>query len=375
MRIVVIGAGVVGLACARELARAGHEVLVLESAPRPGTGISSRNSEVVHAGIYYAPGSLKAVLCVEGRERLVRYAAGTGVGLRVCGKLVVAPEPSELELLDTLAANAFSCGVTDVERLDGSEVWHREPAVHGAGALWSPSTGIVDAEGFVRAMRADAERAGATISCRARVVSATSSDSGGYIVTASTPAGSEPVVADAVVNAAGLESDRIARLPLVRETPDLPAHRFVKGSYVRVRWPKSAAVAAPRCLVYPVPDEGATGLGIHLTVDLADGIRLGPDAEPVSNRHEDYAVSDGVVPHFAAAARRYLDLPEGVEMWADTAGIRPVRSDGTGSSDFYIRDEAARGCPGWVNLIAIDSPGLTAALAIGARVGAMLGGT
>jgi L-2-hydroxyglutarate oxidase LhgO len=352
MRIVVIGAGAVGLACARELA-GGGELFVLESASAPGWGVTSRNSEVVHAGLYYPPGSLKARLCVEGRERLYAYL---GDGARRCGKLVVAVDGAELPALEALYANALACGVDDVEILSGGEARRREPAVRCVAALWSPSTGILDAHALVRALRADVERAGGTIVTHATVVAA-EREASGYRLTVEIGGEPEPLECDMVVNAAGLWSDRVARM-VVEEGGELPAHHFVRGSYARLRWPRGAAVPPPSRLVYPLPNVGRPGLGIHLTVDMAGGLRLGPDAEPLPERVEDYRVDESILPRFEAAARRYLDLPEGCELTPDFAGIRPARADG--SRDFYVAEDL----PGWVNLVGIESPGLTASLAL-----------
>jgi L-2-hydroxyglutarate oxidase LhgO len=361
-RVAVVGAGAVGLAAARELASRGLEVFALEAVARPGSGVTSRNSEVIHAGLYYAPGSLKARLCVEGRDRLYDYLARRGEGVRRCGKLVVAAEPSEVAALEALAANAAECGVEEVEMLGGAEARRRQPAVRGVAALWSPLTGILDAHGLVRALRADFERAGGTLVTHAAVRGAERGESG-YRLLVEIAGERERFECDVVVNAAGLASDLVARMPFDAAPAALPSHRFVKGSYASLRWPRSAT-APPDCLVYPLPNRDLR-LGIHLRIDLAGGLGLGPDAEELPDRTEDYTVTDAILPRFEAAARRYLDLPEGAELAPDYAGIRPVRTD---SRDFYVAEDL----PGWVNLIGIDSPGLTASLALGRYVADLL---
>jgi L-2-hydroxyglutarate oxidase LhgO len=360
MRVVIIGAGAVGLATGRELAAAGHETFVLEAAAQPGTGVTSRNSEVIHAGLYYPPSSLKARLCVEGRRMVYEYLERKGEGVRRCGKLVVASDAAEIPRLEALHANAVRCGVEGLELVDAAEVRRRQPAVRAAAALWSPETGILDAHGLVRALRGDLERAGGTLVTNARVRGAERTASG-YRLDVEIGGEREPFACDAVVNAAGLAADLVARLP---GGGDPPSQRFVRGSYARLRWPRGA-VAPPSCLVYPLPNHDRPGLGIHLTIDLAGGLRLGPDAEDLEGRAEEYPVPGDVVSRFEAAARRYLDLPDGAELTPDYAGIRPVR---VGDRDFHIAEDL----PGWVNCIGIESPGLTAALAIGRYVAALI---
>jgi L-2-hydroxyglutarate oxidase LhgO len=372
VRIAVVGAGAVGLAVARELALLGHETYALERTAHPGAGVTSRNSEVVHAGLYYPPHSLKARLCVEGSRMLYDYLARAGVGHRVCGKLVVAADETEVPELEAIYRNALACGVEGLEMLDGAEVRRLEPAVRCVAGLASRATGILDSAGYVRALRRDFERAGGSLALRAEVREAERSGAG-YRLVVDVDGLAESFECDAVVNAAGLRADRVARLPLGEPPSDLPLHRYVRGSYVRVRWPAGAA-SAPRRLVYPLPNRNAPGLGIHLTVDLDGGLRLGPDAEDMDEAVEDYAVPEDAASRFEAAGRRYLDFPEGVAFTPDFAGIRPVRTDPSGSRDFYVGEERGRGLPGWVNLIGIESPGLTASLAIGRRVAAFFEG-
>lgn len=367
VRIGVIGAGAIGLACARSLQQGGHEVWTLEAAALPGTGITSRNSEVLHAGLYDPPASAKATLCVEGADLLFDYLAVRGEGVRRCGKLVVAAAPADLPRLEALHDNARACGVRGLELLEPGEVARREPLVRGSGALWSPRTGILDTAALVRALRADFESAGGTLVTHARVTAA-EAVSGRYRLVVSEQ---DALDCDGVVNAAGLQSDRVALMPGPDPADGLPSHVYHKGSYVRVHWPKSAP-PPPRCLVYPLPNLTGHGLGVHLTVDLGGGLRFGPDSERLPDRNEDYEVEDSKAETFASAARRYLALPDDAELTPDFAGIRPVRSDREGFRDFYIAEESGRGLPRWVNLIGIESPGLTACLAIARVVAGLL---
>lgn len=348
---VVIGAGVVGIAVARAAALRGESVLVLEAATRFGTETSSRNSEVIHAGIYYRPGSLKARLCVEGKARLYRYAARRGVPHRNCGKLIVATTLEEAERLGSIRANAADNGVADLEWLDPDQVRRRCPPVRCAGALWSPSTGIVDSHGLMAAMLADATNAGATFVYETRA-------SGGDVT------GPHPVVeADGVrvgcrrlVNAAGLYAQEFARGLSGLDPSSIPARHLAKGTYFTVS-------PAPRfdTLVYPVPNTAS--LGIHVTIDMAGQLRLGPDQEWVDR--VDYAVEQGRAAACEADVRRYLDLPVDARWHATYAGIRPkVQAPGTPNRDFAFSGPTEHGVPGLMNLFGMESPGLTACLAI-----------
>jgi L-2-hydroxyglutarate oxidase LhgO len=303
---------------------------------------------------------------------LYEYLARAGVEHRACGKLVVAADEAEIPALEEIARNALACGAEGLDVLDRAEARRLEPTVRCAAALWSSATGILDSSGYVRALRRDFERAGGTLVLHAAVRGAEAID-GGYRLTVAIDGQAEHFECDAVANCAGLEADLVARMPAGPDPPGLPEHRYVRGSYVRVGWP-SGDPRPPRRLVYPLPNRDAPGLGIHLTVDLAGGLRLGPDTEPLGARTEDYAVADEIVPRFAAAARRYLDLPDGVALTPDFAGIRPVRLDDSGSRDFYVVEESERGLAGWVNLIGIESPGLTASPAIGKYVADLVEG-
>jgi L-2-hydroxyglutarate oxidase LhgO len=385
--VVVIGAGVVGLACARALARAGHWVLVLEREGKYGRGTSSRSSGVIHAGIYYRPGSLKAALCLEGRERLYAYALERGVPHRRCGKLIVATSPAEIPELEALRAQASANGV-ELEEVGRGWLRRRAPGVTAVpgGGLWSPETGIVDAHGFMDALVGDAAAAGADVVCQASVVAAEAVGDGwrlgvrrgdagtrrhGDGATSAFPSTSESgatetIEAARVINAAGLYADDVARLVL----PDVDARglalEWSKGNYFAIR---TGARAPVDCLVYPCPQPERHTLGVHLTLDLDGAQRLGPDVEALAARVEDYGVDPGRAPAFLEAARRYLPHLTPDDLSPAYAGIRPARRNLAGYGDFHIAEDL----PGWVNLVGMDSPGLTAALAIG-RVVAELPG-
>ena len=361
---VVIGAGVVGLALARELALQGREVMVLEAEDRIGTGISSRNSEVIHAGIYYPAGSLKARLCVAGNRALYAYCEARGVAHRRCGKLIVAADDAQVEALRQLRTRAEANDVGDLQWLDAEEVRCLEPQLRAAAALLSPSTGIVDSHGLMRALRMDAEAAGATVVLKSRVRCGRWTPEGLEVEVGGddpiTPMTPMTLRADRVFNCAGLGAQTVAQSFEGIRPETIPPLHLAKGSYYSL----SGAAPCSR-LVYPLPAQG--GLGVHLTLDLGGQARFGPDVEWVDR--EDYDVDPRRADSFYAEIRRYWPgLPDGTLQPA-YAGIRPkLHGPGETAPDFLIQREDAHGLPGLVNLFGIESPGLTACLALAAEV-------
>lgn len=361
---VVIGAGVVGLAVGRALALAGRDVLVLEGAGAIGTGVSSRNSEVIHAGIYYPAGSLKARLCVEGKEMLYAYCAARGVAHRRLGKLIVASDEAEVPVLDEIRAKAAANGVDDMEMLSGAAARSLEPALRVAGALLSPSTGIVDSHALMLALQGDIENAGGGVVVHAPVLGGAARD-GGFVLEVG---GDEPMTlaCDVLVNAAGLSAPAVARGIEGIAADTIPTGYLCKGSYYSLqgRAPFSR-------LIYPVPEKA--GLGVHLTLDLGGQARFGPDTEWVED--EDYDVDIGRADGFYAAIRRYWPaLAEGA-LSPGYAGIRPkISAPDAANADFRIAGPAEHGLGGLVNLFGIESPGLTSSLAIGQRVADIIAG-
>jgi L-2-hydroxyglutarate oxidase LhgO len=365
---VVIGAGVVGLACARELAARGHEVIVIERHERFGIETSSRNSEVVHAGIYYPPGSLKATLCASGNRSLYAWCETHDVPHRRVGKLIVATSSDEEPKLDEILRRAEANGVRSLRTLSAAETRTLEPRVRATAALWSPDTGIVDSHAFMASLLADAGSHGCTVAWR-HTLAGVDAMAGGYRLTAQADDGAcTAVTARWVVNSAGLEADRVAAIAgFDVEACGYRLH-YARGHYFRVHPRKRHLVSH---LVYPAPVPA--GLGIHVTLDLAGGIRLGPDVEYLSARVQDYGVAEGLRETFHAAASRYLEGLEPEDLSPDLAGIRPkLQGPGEGFRDFVISEESDSGRPGWVNLIGIESPGLTCSLAIGELVGNLL---
>lgn len=373
--MVVIGAGVTGLASALALAKAGHPVTVLDAAPRAGTGVTSRNSQVLHAGLYYPTGSLKARLCVEGRRRLLAFCQAHHVPLALVGKLVVATSPDEEPQLHRLLAQGQANGVEGLELVSADVVRQLEPDVRASAALWSPGTGIVDAHALVEVLVAQGQASGVTFAFRHRVTAVTPlspalspGGEGGFRLTVEAPDGQPfDLHASAVVNAAGLHADSIAALAGI----DLDAARYrqhwVKGSYFRLTSRRL------RHLVYPVPAPHLAGLGVHVTLGLDGDTRLGPDVEELAARHEDYAVDEARAHAFAAAASRYLPGLSAAELAPDQAGLRPkLARPGEPWRDFVIEEESARGLPRLVNCLGMESPGLTACLAVGDEVAKLL---
>ena len=355
---VVVGAGLVGLATAREMARTGHDVLLIEAGDAIGMGISSRNSEVIHAGIYYPPGSLKAQLCVEGRHRLYDYCESHGVAARRLGKLIVAKDQAQVAGLETLLTCGLTNGVDDLRLLDQRQALDLEPALACVAALYSPSTGIVDSHALMLALQGDAEAAGATVAFHTPLLSARISSDGFLLELGGTAQMS--LSCRQLINAAGLQAPALARRIEGLAAQSVPPDYLCKGNYF------SLSGRAPfRHLVYPAPQ--AAGLGIHMTLDLAGQARFGPDIEWVEG--EDYQVDPARAEAFYSAIRNYWpSLPER-SLQPAYSGIRPkISAPGEPARDFLISSEAEHQVPGLVNLFGIESPGLTSCLAIATRV-------
>lgn len=364
---VVIGAGVVGLAVARELARAGRDVLIVEAAGGIGSGVSSRSSEVIHAGIYYPPGSAKARLCLRGRELLLHYCIERRVDHKLCGKLIVATEPNQLARLHALAHNAAACGAPQLQWLDAAHLRGVQPQLRAHAALWSASTGIVDSHALMFCLLADAEAAGAVLVANARVVGGRARAEGIELQVASGTSSSR-LLARSVVNSAGLDAVTVASSIEGIDRRSLPRAYRAKGHYFRLAG--HSAGAPFEHLVYPLPEPG--GLGIHLTLDLAGQLRFGPDVQWVEDL--DYAVAPERARDFAEAIRTYWPELPAERLEPAYAGIRPkISGPGEAAVDFRIDGEDRHGVAGLVNLLGIESPGLTAALAIGEQVAGALG--
>lgn len=359
---VVVGAGVVGLAVARALALSGREVIVVEAGEGIGVGISSRNSEVIHAGIYYPSGSLKAQLCVEGKQRLYAFCDEHGVSYQRLGKLIVATDDAQRVALQGLLEQGRRNGVDDLQWLDADQAGELEPELSCVAALWSPSTGIVDSHGLMLALQADAEGWGASLALHTPLLSAWCTEQGFELHMG----GAEPMTLSCreLINCAGLSAPEVASRIAGLPAQYVPEGRLCKGSYF------SFSGRAPfRHLVYPAPE--SAGLGVHMTLDLGGQARFGPDVEWVDR--VDYRVDPARAHGFYEAIRRYWPALPDNSLQPAYSGIRPkITGPGEPAADFRISGTAEHGVPGLVNLFGIESPGLTSSLAIARHVAALL---
>ena len=360
---VVIGAGVVGLAVARALALAGREVIILEAAEGIGTGTSSRNSEVIHAGIYYPKGSLMARACVEGRRLLYDYCKEHGVPHRNCGKLIVATNGQESDLLQSIKGRAEANGVEGMQLLSGNAATQLEPNLRCTAALLSPATGIVDSHSYMLALQGDAENHGAMLAVHSPVTAGRAVDGGVEL----TVGGTEPMTLRCrlVINSAGLYAPDVAAKIASMPSDKIPTAYYAKGNYFTLtgRSPFTR-------LIYPVPVPG--GLGVHITVDLGGQAKFGPDVQWIDSI--DYSVDPHRSDKFYDAVRKYWPGLEDGALQPGYAGIRPkIVPPGAAAQDFTITGPADHGVPGLIHLFGIESPGLTASLSLAEHVRALAG--
>ena len=359
MDALIVGAGVIGLAAGAALARRGAFVIVAEAENRIGAGVSSRNSEVIHGGMYYAPGSARAALCVDGRRRLYEYCATRKVPHAKPGKLIVATSPAEISRLEAIAATGRANGVEGLVIIDGAEAMKREPALSCLAALVSPETGIIDSHALMLSLSGEIEDHGGRVALATRVSGLSRTNEGW-----TAHFGSDAFGFDAVVNAAGLGAQAIAALTRGYPAALIPRQVLAKGNYFSYR-----GRAPFRHLIYPVPVDG--GLGVHVTLDLSGRMKFGPDVEWVER--EDYGVDAARAAHFYPAIRRYFPALPDDSLVADYAGIRPkLTGPGEPAADFLIASESDHGLAGLVALFGIESPGLTSALSIAERIASRL---
>lgn len=360
---VVVGAGVVGLAIARHLAMSGREVVILEREADFGTVTSARNSEVIHAGIYYEPGSVKARMCVEGKHRLYEFCATHGVAHRRCGKLIVAADASQAAGLEKIEQRGRAAGVADFQWLSAAQAMALEPALRCEQALLSPSTGIIDSHGLMLALLGEAEDHGAMLARLSRLVRAEAVD-GGFRLEIETEGEGMQIACRELVNSAGLAAPAVAAAIAGMPADQVPTAYLAKGNYFSLtgRCPFSR-------LIYPIPNQA--GLGVHLTLDMAGQGRFGPDVEWVDR--EDYSVDPHRADGFYAEIRRYWPgLADGALAPA-YSGIRPkIVGPGQAAADFVLAGAPAHGLPGLVNLFGIESPGLTSCLPLAEAVERLL---
>jgi L-2-hydroxyglutarate oxidase LhgO len=354
MQVLVIGAGVVGLAIARTAALAGHDVTVAEATGGIANGVSSRNSEVIHAGLYYPTGTLRAIHCVRGRRMLYEFCTSHGVPHRKCGKLVVATNEAELAKVESIAAQAIANGVEGTEMIGGNAARAMEVELYCIGALLSPETGIIDSHAYMRALWGELEDRGGMIAFETPVERMNFKAGQWHVQFGGRDAGTAPF--DAVVNSAGLGAQDLARRVDGYPAEKVPRLVLGKGNYFGF-----AGRPVFSRLIYPTPIDG--GLGVHVTLDLAGRMRFGPDVEWIAE--ENYAVDPRRAESFYARIRTYWPgLPDG-SLVPDYAGIRPkLRGPGEGQADFMIATPADHGLPRLVNLFGIESPGLTSSLSL-----------
>lgn len=365
--ITIIGAGVIGLAVAAELSRHYDRLVVIEKHPAFGQETSSRNSEVIHSGIYYPTDSLKASLCVEGRTLLYNYCREKDIAYNKCGKLIVATDEDEVQQLNSLLKQAHANGVVDGKKMSMDEVHQLEPEVRAKAALYFPSSGIVDSHGLMKQLQTDCLNNQVDFAYRTEL-KGLRYHKDLYQVNICDENGSSSFTSRRVVNAAGLQSDQVAMMAGIYDTSYVLS--FWKGEYFRLSGEKSKRISR---LVYPVPHAQVTGLGVHATPDLGGSVRLGPNAIFMESRQEDYSVNPDHRADFYNSVNAFLPFVEEEDLRSDQAGIRPkLQRQGDPVRDFVIREESDRGFRGFVNLIGIESPGLTASLAIARYVGSLL---
>lgn len=360
--VAIVGAGVVGLACAAKIAATGRSVIVLEQHAQFGTETSSRNSGVIHAGLYYPPGSLKARACVEGRHLLYQRCERMGISHKKFGKLVVATSDAEVERLEAILERGTQNGAGALELVDRGFVSRLEPDVSAIAALWSPETGIVDAHELMMSYQVEAQQHDALFSYRTQLLELNQSGSGWKLKTLSAEGEDFTLHSGRIVNCAGLHAEHVAQLAGLDTERLLLSYHPCKGDYFALSPKWSGRV---NHLIYPVPVHA--GLGIHLTLDLGGRVIAGPDTTYVAKL--DYDVDPGKATAFAEAVRRYLPGLKDADLSEDYSGIRPkLQGPEDSFRDFVVQEESDNGAPGLINLLGIESPGLTASEALANRV-------
>jgi L-2-hydroxyglutarate oxidase LhgO len=358
--ITIIGAGVVGLAIAQKFSYEFRDVFLIEKHPTFGQETSSRNSEVIHAGIYYPRGSLKSRLCVEGKRLLYDFCKTYDVPFNNCGKLIVATSEDEISTIEGIRQTAYNNGVEDLVIIDRDRISEMEPSVFAFKAILSPSTGIIDTHSLMKRYETNIINNGGQIVYGSEVTGIKKLQNGYEITLLDADKNIYIFSSAIVINSAGLTSDKISEMTGMKNN-NLRI-RFCKGEYFRLKPPKNKLINR---LVYPVPVHNLEGIGIHVTVEMDGGVKLGPDVTYLSSNEYDYKVTPAKQEAFYMSARKFLPFLELDDLTPDMAGIRPkIQKPGEPVRDFYIEEETKNGCRGFINLIGIESPGLTSSLAI-----------
>jgi len=357
--VTIIGAGVIGLAIAEKVSERFRNVFLIEKNRTFGQETSSRNSEVIHAGIYYPQGSLKALLCVNGKSLLYDYCRKYEIPFNNCGKLIVATNKQEVSVIEGIKTNAAKNGV-ELEILDRNRIHDLEPEIFALRALFSPTTGVVDSHSLMKQFETNTLNNGAQIVYGSEVKGIRKID-GGYEITLLDSDGNNfSFTSGKVINSAGLASDKVSEMAGINDE-NLKIH-FCKGEYFRVKPPKNKLINR---LVYPVPHHSMEGIGIHVTIDMGGGVKLGPDVTYLESNILDYKVDITKREAFWKSARKFLPFLEVDDLVPEMAGIRPkTQKPGDPIRDFYIMDESEKGYSGFINLVGMESPGLTSCLAI-----------
>jgi L-2-hydroxyglutarate oxidase LhgO len=358
--ITVIGAGVVGLAIAERVSKDFNDVFLIEKYPTFGQETSSRNSEVIHAGIYYPKGSLKSRLCVEGKRLLYDYCKKYDIPFNNCGKLIVATSEDEIAIIEGIQKTAINNGVDDLVIIDKSQIAEMEPSVYALKAIFSPSTGIVDTHSLMKRYETNIINNGGQIVYGSEVKGIKKIENGYEITLLDSDKNNFSFTSHAVVNSAGLTSDKISEMAGLSD--EKLKIIFCKGEYFRLNPPKNRLINR---LVYPVPVHNLEGIGIHVTIEMGGGVKLGPDVTYLESNIYDYKVTLSKQEAFFKSVRKFLPFIEFNDLSPEMAGIRPkIQKPGEPVRDFYIKEETERGYPGLINLIGIESPGLTSSIAI-----------
>ena len=369
--ISIIGAGVIGLAIAEQLSGEHSNVFLIEKHPSFGQETSSRNSEVIHAGIYYTKDSLKARLCVEGKWLLYDYCRKYDIPFNKCGKLIVATTEDEISIIKGILLTAKKNGVDDLSLLNSAQIAELEPDIFALKAIFSPSTGIIDTHSLMKRFETNTYNNGGHIAYGSEVKSIRRIDGGYEITLIDADKLTYNYTSRIVINSAGLSADKVAEMAgMYDENLKI---LFCKGEYFRVNPPKNRLVNR---LIYPVPHHNMEGIGIHVTIDMGGGVKLGPDVTYLESNIYDYKLTPSKQRAFFISAKRFLPFLEYDDISPELAGIRPkIQKPGEPLRDFYIMEETKRGCPGFINLIGMESPGLTSSIAIAKYVAGLLNNT